>query len=102
LPRTLLEAQAMKKPVVAYDSGGIGEALLPGETGFLVPKGSIGDLAKKIALLITDEELRLRMGKLGRELIFRKFSSSSLVDRHERLYLSALSTHQRHRVGLKF
>ncbi len=36
LPRVLLEAQAMQRPVVAYDSsGGIGETLKPGETGLL-------------------------------------------------------------------
>jgi glycosyltransferase involved in cell wall biosynthesis len=91
LPRTLLEAQAMKKPVVAYDSGGIREALLPGETGFLVPRGSIIDLARKVALLITDEGLRQRMGALGRDFVIRRFSIAALVDRHERFYLSALS-----------
>jgi len=91
LPRTLLEAQAMKKPVVAYDSGGIAEALLPGESGFLVAKGNISDLARKVALLITDHSLGQGMGKLGRQLVGRRFSTSALVDRHERFYLSALS-----------
>ena len=91
LPRTLLEAQAMKKPVVAYDSGGIGDALLPSETGFLVPRGSVSNLARKIALLIGDEGLRQRMGELGRHLVCRRFSTSALVDRHERFYVSALS-----------
>jgi glycosyltransferase involved in cell wall biosynthesis len=97
LPRTLLEAQAMKKPVVAYDSGGTGDALLPSETGFLVPRGSVSDLARKIALLITDEGLRQRMGELGRQHVCRRFSTSALVDRHEHFYLSALAAGPRAR-----
>jgi glycosyltransferase involved in cell wall biosynthesis len=91
LPRTLLEAQAMKKPVVTYDSGGTSDALLPSETGFLVPAGRISNLAEKIALLITDDALRQRMGELGRQHVLHQFSTSALIDRHERFYLSALS-----------
>jgi glycosyltransferase involved in cell wall biosynthesis len=95
LPRTLLEAQAMKKPVVAYDSGGSGDALLSNETGFLVERGSVSNLARKIALLIADESLRQRMGELGRKFMCRRFSISALVERHERFYLSALSARLR-------
>jgi glycosyltransferase involved in cell wall biosynthesis len=91
LPRTLLEAQAMKKPVVTYDCGGTSDALRPSETGFLVPTGSISDLVQKIALLITDDSLRQRMGELGRQHVLHRFSTSALVDRHEHFYLSALS-----------
>lgn len=92
LGRILLEAQAMKKPVVAYDSGGTADAFLPGETGFLVARGSVSNLARKIALLINDECLRKRMGELGRQLVCRRFSVTALTDRHERFYVSSLST----------
>src|SRR5262249_23637843 len=34
--RVLVEAQAMKKPVIAYESGGLPESFVPNETGFLV------------------------------------------------------------------
>ena len=91
LPRTLLEAQAMKKPVVTYDSGGTSDAFLPSETGFLVPTGSINNLVQKVALLITDDSLRQRMGEIGRQHVLHRFGTSALVDRHERFYLSALS-----------
>ncbi|HEY3198658.1 MAG TPA: hypothetical protein VGJ57_11680, partial [Nitrospirales bacterium] len=67
------------------------------ETGFLVPRGSVSDLARKIALLITDEGLRQRMGELGRQHVCRRFSTSALVDRHERFYLSALAAGPRTR-----
>ena len=90
LPRVLLEAQSMEKPIVAYDSGGIKEAILPGETGFLVPTGDITALADKLALLLQSESERRRIGKRGREFVSHKFSISSLIKRHESFYYKAL------------
>jgi glycosyltransferase involved in cell wall biosynthesis len=91
LPRVLLEAQAMGKPVVAYNCGGMGEALLPNVTGFLVKRGSVEGLADKISFLLENEAERLLIGERGREFVCQHFSISSLVQRHETFYLSALS-----------
>jgi glycosyltransferase involved in cell wall biosynthesis len=92
LGRVLLEAQAMKRPIVAYDCGGISEAILPDKTGFLVKPGNVKALADKISFLLENEEEALRFGEHGREFVSRQFSVSSLVQRHEAFYLSALST----------
>jgi glycosyltransferase involved in cell wall biosynthesis len=91
LPRVLLEAQAMKKPVVAYDCGGIREAMVPDKTGFLVKAGDLEDLASKIAFLLENEPQRLRMGECGREFVTQQFSVSALIQRHEAFYVNALS-----------
>jgi glycosyltransferase involved in cell wall biosynthesis len=91
LGRVLLEAQAMQKPVVAYDSGGVSETFLPGETGFLVKAGDIEALADRIAFLLLNEEQRQRMGELGRKFMQNKFSVSALIQRHEAFYLRAVS-----------
>jgi len=91
LGRVLLEAQAMQKPIVAYDSGGVGEAVLPNQTGFLVKTGDVETLANRIGLLLENETERLRMGRLGRQFVVQKFSVSALVQRHEAFYLRALS-----------
>jgi glycosyltransferase involved in cell wall biosynthesis len=99
LGRVLLEAQAMGKPVVAYDSGGIREAVLAGETGFLVKEGDVSALADKIGLLLQDEAERQRMGERGREFTLRKFGLSALVQRHESFYLNALSGASAEREG---
>lgn len=95
LGRVLLEAQAMKKPVVAYDSGGMRDAVLPNESGFLVKAGSVEGLADKIGFLLENEAERLRMGERGREFVSRQFSVAALVRRHERFYLDALSPFRR-------
>jgi glycosyltransferase involved in cell wall biosynthesis len=94
--RVLLEAQAMKKPVVAYDCGGIREAMLPHETGYLIEKGNVDALAGKIGFLLENVSERLRFGQHGREFVSRQFGVSKLVQRHETFYLRAL-----HRGGAK-
>jgi glycosyltransferase involved in cell wall biosynthesis len=52
LPRVLLEAQAMEKPVVAYNNGGMSAAVLPNESGFLIETGDVKALADKIGFLL--------------------------------------------------
>ena len=87
---TFIRSQAMNKPVVAYDSGGVKEALLPNETGFSVNMGNVKALAEKIEFLLKNQTERLRMGERGREFVCRQFSVSALVQRHEAFYLDAL------------
>jgi glycosyltransferase involved in cell wall biosynthesis len=99
LGRVLLEAQAMKRPVVAYDCGGISEAILPDKTGFLVKPGNVEALSDKISFLLENEEEGLRFGEHGREFVSRQFSVSALVQRHEAFYLGALSTAHQKRGG---
>jgi glycosyltransferase involved in cell wall biosynthesis len=95
LPRVLLEAQAMKKPVVTYECGGTPQALLRGETGFLVKKGDIETLASAISELLVNTQARSRMGERGREFVLSKFSVTTLVRRHEVFYLRALCSGSR-------
>ena len=90
LGRSLLEAQAMQRPVVAYNSGGVGETILPNETGFLVKTGDVGTLADRLGYLLENETERLQMGERGRRFVVQKFSVSALIQRHESFYLRAL------------
>jgi glycosyltransferase involved in cell wall biosynthesis len=90
LGRCLAEAQAMEKPVVAYDSGGVAETVLPNETGLLVKTGDVEALADKIDFLLANQTERQRMAQRGREFVVQKFSLMALIDRHERFYFKAL------------
>ncbi len=90
LPRILMEAQAMKVPPVAYIIGGTPEAIQDGKTGFLVPKGDIKKFAQRLRELLTNEEMRTKMGEEGRKFVQENFSLSALAERHEKLYLSVL------------
>jgi phosphatidylinositol alpha-1,6-mannosyltransferase len=64
-----LEASATGLPVVAGDSGGAPDAVLDGETGWVVRGGSAGQAAERIAILLGDPELRRRMGERGRRWV---------------------------------
>jgi glycosyltransferase involved in cell wall biosynthesis len=95
LGRVLLEAQAMELPVIAYDVGGVSEAVLDGISGYLVKTGSINRLAARISELVRDGQKRESMGKAGRAFIERNFSHTVLAKKHEEWYLSALESAKR-------
>lgn len=61
-----IEAAACGTPTVASDSPGLRESVLDGETGFLVPHGDVAALAHRIASVLSDAELRDRLGRAAR------------------------------------
>jgi len=85
LPRTLLEASAMAKPLVATDAVGCREVVRDGQNGFLVKPRSAKALAEGIARLLEDEGLRKRMGERSRELV-EEFGIERVVERYVALY----------------
>ena len=85
----LLEAQATAKPVVAFDVGGVHEAMLDKETGLLVKPDS-RELADVILRLLSDRSLRERMGRKGREFVSSNFSWDVCAQRMLQVYREAL------------
>ncbi|MFD5480110.1 glycosyltransferase family 4 protein [Streptomyces hawaiiensis] len=75
-----LEASATGLPVVAGDSGGAPDAVLDGETGWVVRGGSPEDAADRITALLGDAELRRRMGERGREWVEEKWRWDLLAE----------------------
>jgi len=61
-----LEASATGLPVVAGDSGGAPDAVLEGETGFVVDGRDVAAAADRCARLLADPDLAQRLGKRGR------------------------------------
>ncbi|GGQ47858.1 glycosyltransferase [Couchioplanes azureus] len=66
LPTTILEASARGVPVVSTRHSGIPEAVVHGETGLLGAEGDPAALAAHLRRLLTDEELRQRLGRQAR------------------------------------
>ena len=64
-----LEASAVGLPVIAGDSGGAPDAVIEGETGFVVPGRDIGTLTDRIVTLLRDPALARKMGAAGREWV---------------------------------
>ncbi|MBC2904536.1 glycosyltransferase family 4 protein [Streptomyces cupreus] len=80
-----LEASATGLPVVAGDSGGAPDAVLDGETGWVVRGGSPDQAADRIVTLLGDAELRRRMGERGREWVEEKWRWDLLAERLKEL-----------------
>nr|WP_280513709.1 glycosyltransferase family 4 protein [Streptomyces purpureus] len=75
-----LEASATGLPVVAGDSGGAPDAVLDGETGWVVRGGVPEDAADRIVTLLQDPELRRRMGERGRGWVEEKWRWDQLAE----------------------
>lgn len=69
LPMALLEAMSWSLPVITTPVGGIPELVTPNQTGVLVHPGEIQQLSEAMQSLITDENLRLSLGKAARESV---------------------------------
>ena len=69
LPVSILEAMACGKPVVTTHHKGCEDAVVDGQTGFLVPVKEIDPLAARIVELLNDPALRARMGQAGRRRV---------------------------------
>jgi glycosyltransferase involved in cell wall biosynthesis len=86
LPNAVLEAMAAGLPVVASDIPGNRDAVLEGETGFLVKTEM--ELLESCQRLLDDESLRLKLGAAGRERVRREFSRERMLAELSRLYSS--------------
>ncbi len=81
-----LEAMAMKKPVVATNTGGSPEVIIDGKTGLLVPPRDSGALFSAIIKLLKDKELARRMGAIGRKRVMNFFSPESTISSVQEMY----------------
>lgn len=86
LPNVIVEAAASALPAVGSDHSGIPEAILDGETGFIVPERDAEALAARLAAIVGDPGLRARMGEAARRLAERRFDFTRQMRRLEALY----------------
>ncbi len=87
----IMEYMATGIPVVAIDVGGNRDAILDGETGFLVPERSPKAFAKPIVQLLRDETLRLKTGDAGFVRCTENFEVQKTIGQLEAYYESLLA-----------
>ena len=80
-----LEASATGLPVVAGNSGGAPDAVLPGETGYVVNGRSVPDVVDRVAGLLEDPATARAMGEKGRAWVEREWRWEVLAARLGRL-----------------
>jgi glycosyltransferase involved in cell wall biosynthesis len=91
VPKSLLEAAACARPIVASDMPGCREVVAPGETGLLTPAGDVGALAEALRSLAGDPALRRRMGAAGRARIAAEFAEETIAAQTLSLLQAALT-----------
>lgn len=85
-PVSVIEALAAGRPAVATEVGGVGDIIRSGVDGILVAPGDTDALSDALMKLVTDPEMRERMGSAGSERVRRRYAVARLIDDVDRLY----------------
>ncbi|MCM8784397.1 MAG: glycosyltransferase family 4 protein [Candidatus Omnitrophica bacterium] len=85
LPLVILEAMALKKPIVATRVDGIKELIRDGENGFLVEPGDYCGLAQRVIFLLENKKLQISFVERNQEIL-SKYNLSSMIKLTEELY----------------
>ncbi len=86
VPQAILQALAMRKPVIASDVGAIREVIIHGQTGILIPPRETQEIADRVVDLFKNPVLRERLGNEGQRLVRDSYSLERMLDRIEELY----------------
>jgi len=87
MPNVVMEAQAMRLPVIAANVGGVADCMVDGETGFLVERDNTDDFARKCIELLVDDQLRTKFGISGAAFMNNSFSRRAMAERYLRVLL---------------
>ena len=88
LPKSLIEAAAIGRPIITTNSYGCKDTVDDGINGFLIPIQNSNALADKLRILINDKNLREKMGRCGRLKAEKEFSIINVVNKHLEIYHS--------------
>lgn len=86
MPKTLLEACAIGRPIITTDAIGCRECVDEGENGYKVPLYSVQELADAIEKLSTNKEEIIRMGANSRKKSEKEFDVKEVIKKHIKLY----------------
>jgi len=92
IPKSLLEAAACGRPIVATDIPGCREIVRDGENGLLIPPRDAPALAAAMKRLIADAALRQSLGRRGREIVLAEFSDAIVAEKTMEVYRALLGS----------
>ena len=90
IPKSLIEATSIGRPIVTTDWVGCRETVKDGVNGYIIPIKSPTVLAERLEQIITNPELAKRMGEASRQLAETMFSINTVVDAHLTIYQELL------------
>jgi glycosyltransferase involved in cell wall biosynthesis len=83
----MLEAMASAKPMVVTRMGGMPEIIGDGINGFVIPVKGYEELASRVIQLFSDDELRERLGNVGRNMVEKSYTRKNVAQSTLRLYI---------------
>ena len=86
LPKSLIEANAIGRPIITSNSVGCKDTVVDGVNGFLIQPKDVDDLTEKLDLLLSNKELREKMGKAARKYAEENFDIEIVKQRHLAIY----------------
>lgn len=86
LPKSLIEADAIGRPIITSNSVGCKETVVDGVNGFLIKPKDVDALTEKLDLLISNTELRQNMGRESRMYAEKYFDIEIVKERHLKIY----------------
>lgn len=92
LPMTILEAMAASKPVIATRVGAISSVIKDGETGLLLEPGDAHGLRSAVARLLSQPDLRRRIGAAAHNWVSRNYTSEAMALKYRQMYDEVLGT----------
>ncbi|MBR3951919.1 MAG: glycosyltransferase family 4 protein [Bacteroidaceae bacterium] len=90
LPKSVIEAEAIGRPVVTTDSVGCRDTVVDGKNGYMIPIKDSNALAVALKKLIDNPDLRREMGKNAREFAVNKFDIRDVIKVHMNVYKAVL------------
>lgn len=86
LPKSLIEADAIGRPIITSNSVGCKETVIDGYNGFLIQPKDVDALTERLDLLISNKDLRTQMGANARKYAEEYFSIDTVIERHLSIY----------------
>ena len=86
LPKSLIEADAIGRPIITCNSVGCKETVIDGYNGYLIPTKEVGALVEKLEVLLSNEKSRQEMGRKARAYAEANFSIDVVIEQHLSIY----------------
>lgn len=86
LPKSLIEADAIGRPIITCNSVGCKETVIDGHNGYLIPTKDVDALVEKLDILLSNAKLRQKMGRNARAYAEAYFSIDQVIEKHLAIY----------------
>ena len=86
LPKILIEAAACGRPIITTDHPGCRDAIIPNETGLLVPPRDTQNLIIAIDYLLKNQDQIIQMGNKARKFAEKNFDINKVIRKHMEIY----------------